>query len=90
MLQQRVEIIKRSRLLLIASDESFDRPVVSALYIRREHARRQFPMPPMIGDTFTADPLARARLIGAGALLQIGLLLALHFSFSSQLQDLRS
>jgi len=60
-------------------DKIPERAVERAFPGRREEATRKFIIPPVIRNTFATFSLAGARVIRAGALLQIFLQIAFHF-----------
>jgi len=64
---------------LETGNEFFKRAVERAFPGRREEATRKFIIPPVIRNTFATFSFAGARVIRAGALLQIFLHSTFHF-----------
>jgi hypothetical protein len=52
-------------------DKPLEAPVIGALYLRREAARRKFPSREMVCDALAADAFPRTARIGAGAFPEV-------------------
>jgi hypothetical protein len=66
--------------------EAGEGAVVGLFYVEREDAGGQLVVFKVVGDTFTALALARAGLIGAGAISFVGFDVAFH-GLNSNLRD---
>ena len=62
----------------VGGDEFLERTIVGALGSGGEETARELAISPVIGDAFTALPLARARVIGTGTILQVFLRITFH------------
>jgi hypothetical protein len=69
----------------VGTQKAGNAAVESPLYLRGEVARRQFVYGPVVAETFTANTLALARFIGAGALRQVYGLVGTFLHLSSLL-----